>query len=215
MLYVRDFYEIAELLKEAALNEDCCHASYVSNVDDIMMLLSEINSLTDATPEYLNINSSDDNCEYYSLSLDYYDDELTYSIAPAIDMETEEFYPDYGLCLVDECIPDNFEHDYKAYGQYGKNYQSPIRVYWGEEPQSENEDEDCKKCTYDCDAPCCKKNNQTEEKTKVDTDDEGKVCGFTKTWKDGNSFFTYSFHSSNEKDVIDLIKKFKIDINQF
>ena len=42
------------------------------------------------------------------------------------------------------------------------------------------------------------------------TDDEGKVMGFTKSWKDKNSSFTYSFHSTDEDDVLELMKKFQI-----
>lgn len=221
MLYLESFEELIEVLKEGVLDEDCYHASYISDANGITALLSEINRTTNIIPDYIDFTNFG-GCKYYNFSLDYVDGELIYSISPAWDEENKKFYSDYGLCLIDdECVPPYFEEEYKKYGQFNEHYESPIRVIWGEEPEEDFElDIDCKKCTYDCDAPCCKKNetkispsSKVEEKTKIDTDDKGKVYGFTKTWKDNNSFFTYSYHSSNEKDVIDLIKKFRIDIN--
>lgn len=217
MLYLESFGELVELLKEGALDESCHHASYVSTAEDITALLSEVNRFTNMIPDYIDFTNFD-GCEYYNLSFDYEDGEFRYSISPALDEETDEFYPDYGLCLVDECVPSYFEEEYKEYGQFNDNYESPIRVCWGEEPEEDYEDDpDCEKCTYKCDAPCCKKNEpktssspKVEEKTKVDTDDNGKVWGFTKSWKDNNSHFTYSYHSIDEDDVLELMKKFNI-----
>ena len=207
MLYIDSFIELVDILKEGAFEEDCKHASYVSNADDITALLEEINEHTKAKPEFVDFNNlRGEGYDYYTLSFDYEDGELRYSITPALD-EDGKFYSDFGLCLVDECVPENFEDDYREDCDFIRGYESPIRIYWGEEPKDED---DCEKCTYNCDAPCCTKTN-TEEKTKVDTDDKGKVRGFTKTWKDKNSYFTYSYHNTDENDVLDLMKRFKID----
>jgi len=216
MLYLESFSELIEVLREGTLDEDCHHASYISNANDIMALLSEVNRYTNIIPDYIDFTNFD-GCEYYNFSFDYEDGEFRYSISPAIDEETDEFYPDYGLCLVDECVPSSFEKDYKEYGQYNKNYESPVRVCWGEEPEEEpikenRKDSDCNKCTYNCDAPCCEKNKtKVELKTKIDTDDNGKVWGFTKSWKDNNSHFLYSYHSTDEEDVLNIMKRFDID----
>ena len=211
MLYLESFDELLDILKVAASEEECKHASYISSADDITMLLEVVNKKTDAVPEFINFNNFiDEGCEYYTFSFDYdeYDD-LSYSITPAID-ENGRFYPDFGLCLVDECVSEDFEKDYKKGLCFNDNYESPIRVCWGEEPQEDDEEDlDCKKCTYNCDAPCCQK-NETKVNTKIDTDDDGKVCGFTKSWEDDNSFFMYSYHSVDEDNVLDLMKKFQI-----
>lgn len=213
MLYLESFDKLLDVLKVAASEEDCKHASYISNTNDIAMLMETINKNTNAIPEFINFNNFiGEECNYYSLSLDYGEGELKYSITPAID-EKGKFYPDFGLCLVDECVPDAFETDYKRGYSFNENYESPIRIYWGEEPEEDDEDdEDCKRCTVNCDASCCKKNEigEAEEKTRIDTDDKGRVQGFTKSWKDKNSFFKYSYYSTNEEDVLDFMRKFRI-----
>lgn len=207
MLYIKSFIELLDILKEGVREEECGHASYISRPSDISMLLETVNKNTSITPEFIDFNNFiGEGSNYYTFSFDYLDGELTYSISPAID-EEGHFYTDFGLCLVDECVPKIFEEEYKEESDLVDDYESPIRICWGEEPE-EDEDEDCKKCEYECDAPCCKMN--LEQKTKVDTDDNGKLLGFSKQWKDKNSFFTYSFHSTNEEDVLDLMKKFKI-----
>ena len=214
MLYLKSFDELLGILKVAASEEDCKHASYVSSVDDITALLEVVNKKTDAVPEFVNFNNFiDEGCEYYTFSFDYdKDNELSYSITPAID-KNGKFYPDFGLCLVDECVSENFEADYKKGNRFNDNYEKPIRIHWGEEPE---EDIDCKKCTYNYTAPCCTKNKKgdAEEKVQIDTNNSGKVQGFTKTWKDKNSFFKYSYYSTDEDSVLDLMRKLKIDHNE-
>lgn len=211
MLCLERFDELVELLLTGVKDEMCGHVSYIADAYNISQLLSAVNKNTDAIPHYIDFNNFD-GCEYYSFSFDYDDNELTYSIAPALDEESDEFYPDYGLCLVDECVPKSFEDDYKKFGKFNNYYESPVRICWEKELEENFEDDaDCVKCTYDCDAPCYTKNNKAEVKTKVDTDDNGKVQGFTKSWKDKNSSFTYSYYSSDEDDVLELMKKFKID----
>ena len=210
MLYIDSFDELVDILKECAFEEECGHAFYIADAEKITLLLNSLTKLTNAKLEFIDFNNFlGEGCEYYNLSLDYDEGDLRYSVSPAVD-EDGDLYPDYGLCLVDECVYEDFEEDYKAISIYNEDFESPIRVCWGEEPEEdEEEDKDCKKCTYNCDAPCCNKNN-VEEKTKIDTDNKGKVCGFTKSWSDKNSFFIYSFRSSNEDDVLDLMKHFKI-----
>lgn len=213
MLYLKSFDELLGILKVAAYEEDCKHASYVSSADNITMLLEVVNENTNAIPEFINFNNFiEEGSKYYTFSFDYdEDDVLSYSITPSID-ENGIFFPDFGFCLVDECVSKDFEADYKK-GSRFDDYEKPIRVYWGEEPEEDDEeDTDCKKCTYDCDAPCCKKNkvSKAEEKIQVNTDDNGKVQGFSKSWKDNNSFFKYSYYSTEENDVLDQMRRLKI-----
>ena len=208
MLYIDTFDELVEILKEGAFEEDTGHAFYVADPEQITLLLNSLTKLTNAKLEFIDFNNFlGEGCEYYNLSLDYYEGDLRYSVSPTFD-ENGELYSDYGLCLVDEYVYDEFEKDYHIASRFNDDYETPIRICWGEEPEEEL-DEDCSKCTYKCDAPCCKK-NEVEEKTEIDTDDDGKVNGFTKSWKDKNSFFIYSYHSANEKNVLDLMEKFKI-----
>ena len=216
MLYLESFDELLGVLKTAAYEEDCKHASYVSSTDDITMLLEVVNKNTNAIPEFINFNNlMGEGCEYYTFSFDYdEDEELSYSITPSVD-ENGRFFPDFGFCLIDECVPKDFERDYKK-GSLFDDYEKPIRVYWGEEPKEDDKiDTDCKKCTYDCNAPCCSKNkmNEAEEKIQIDTDDNGKVRGFSKSWKDKNSFFKYSYYSTKEDDILNQMKK--LNINRF
>ena len=197
MLYLKTFQELVDILKEGAFEEECGHSSYISNANDITMLLEKVNELTKAKPEFIDFNNFyGEGHDYYSFSFDYEDGELRYSISPATD-EDGEFYSDFGLCLVDECVPDNFEEEYREDSDFIKDFESPIRICWGEEPKEEK--------TF-----CCEKVGNTEVKTKVDTNDNGKVMGFTKSWKDSNSYFTYSYHSTDEDDVLKLMKEFKI-----
>jgi len=199
MLYLKTFQELVDILKEGAFEEECGHASYISNAEDITMLLEKVNELTKAKPEFIDFNNFvDEGYEYYTLSLDYEDGELSYSITPATD-ENDKFYTDFGLCLVDECVSERFEEEYREDSDFMRGFESPIRICWGEEPEEKGKESCCKLIDGD-----------TEIKTKVDTDDDGKVKGFTKSWKDKNSYFTYSYHSSDEDDVLNLMKQFKI-----
>lgn len=210
MLYLDSFDELVSVLKECAFEEDSGHAVYISEPEKITQVLASTTKLLpNARPEFINFNNFlCEGCEYYTFTIDCSDGDLRYSICPTFD-EYGELYPDYGLCLVDECVYDEFEEEYKFVSRHDY-YEDPIRISWGEEPEEDdNEDEDCKKCTYKCDAPCCKK-NETKVNTKIDTDDDGKVCGFTKSWEDDNSFFMYSYHSADEDNVLDLMKKFQI-----
>ena len=203
MIHVESFEEILEILLQNVADEGCGHASYVSNEDDITELIRVVNASSDAVIDLINF----DNCSegYYVFELDYDgDDYLSYSIWPAHD-EDGLFYTNYGLCLVDECVPDEFEEDYDEYGSHDKDYIKPIRIkkFLDDEP-------DCENCDVE-DCPHNKPAIRTTESTKIDTDDDGSLTGFTKTWKNDHSYFSYTYHSTNEDDVLDLMNRFNIE----
>ena len=204
MLHVKSYDEILEILLQNVADEGSYHAVYVSDEEDIIELLTILNASTDAVPELINFNNNDEK-NYYAFELDYYEDEdkhpLTYSIWPARG-EKGTFYPNYGLCLVDANVPKNFEKDYDEYSDRDEFYIKPVRV------KKDFEDDEC----ANCDVNECpnKPSIKTSEETRIDTNDNGKLTGFKKSWTKNNSHFTYSFHSTNEDDVISVMKKFGI-----
>lgn len=70
----------------------------------------------------------------------------------------------------------------------------------------------------ECDGNCaccqCTENNNHEEITRVATDENGKLRGFEKSWEtheDGLTYkSTYSFYSSNENMLKDMLNNFNI-----
>ena len=201
MLKVDSYDEILEILLQNIADEGCGHASYISNEDDITELLKLVNIATNAEPELINFDNS---CEgYFVFELDYADDDfITYSIWPAAD-EEGIYNSNYGLCMVDECVPSEFEHDYDKYSKDDKDYIKPVRI------RKTFGDLDCDSCKVN-NCPNKKNSIKTSESTKIDTNDDGSLSGFTKTWKNNNSYFSYTFHSTNENDVLDLMDKFQI-----
>ena len=167
MLYIDSFDELLSILRECAFEEDLGHAFYIADAEKITQLLGSVSKIIpNARPEFIDFNNFlGEGCEYYTFAIDCYDGDLSYSISPSLD-EVGDLYPDYGLCLVDECVYEEFEDEYKLVSKFNDDYESPIRICWGEEPKEEDDDEDCNKCTYNCDAPCCKRNKAKEE-TKV------------------------------------------------
>ena len=125
------------------------------------------------------------------------DDCLSYSIWPAKD-ENGTFNRNYGLCLVDKNVPKNFEKEYDEYSKDDADYIKPVRIQFTSEDEEQS---------------CSDKDLTTgiSESVRVDTNDDGSISGFTKSWKDKNSYFTYSYHSTNEKDILRLMDKFKIN----
>lgn len=205
MLEVNDFSEIFEILLRNVANEECGHASYVANEEYITELLKVVNISSDAEPDLINFNNN--SFTEYVFELDYDEDEgLFYSIWPAVD-EHEMYYPNYGLCLVDADVSKDFEREYSRLSDHDKDYIKPIRVAIISEDDGEVDCDDCD--AIDC--PNKKNSLSTSESVKIDTDDEGRVSGFTKKWKNDHSFFTYTYHSTNEDDVLDAMEKFGIN----
>ena len=175
---------------------------WYTNTDGETYLSSRVESAVFGENERISISYHYDHEDYIGYTEYSYDEQGEHRVCVS-DYDTNGTLTEY-----DEYVYDEFEKDYHIASRFNDDYETPIRICWGEEPEEEL-DEDCSKCTYKCDAPCCKK-NEVEEKTEIDTDDDGKVNGFTKSWKDKNSFFIYSYHSANEKNVLDLMEKFKI-----
>ena len=185
MLIIKDACDIYKKLIDYALDKKYCgHSTYVSNADNITDALRYINLYTDAEPGLIEFDNSGN--DYYMFELYYDEDILSYSICPACDSDGV-FYGNYGLCLIDYNIPDNFESDYSENSAFDNDYVEPVRV---------KIKKDEKEITSDL---------------KIDTLDDGTVSGFTKTWKNNNSYFSYTYHSTNEDDVLSLMKDLKFD----
>ena len=194
MIKVDTYSEILEILLRNVGDETCGHVSFVSDADTITDLLREVNLFTNAEPDLINFDNSGD--DFYVFEFDYYDVDnyLSYSIWPAQD-EDGIFNTNYGLCLVDKVVPKNFEKDYAEYGAKDKDYIKPIRVSFSFKDTEDKSKEEKKPIL------------NSAESTKIDKNDDGSVSGFTKSWKNNNSHFTYSFHSTDEKSVLELMEK--------
>ena len=184
MLIFKEVYDIYKKLIDYALDDKYCkHSTYVADADNITDALRYINLYTDAEPGLVEFDNSGN--DYYMFELYYDEDVLSYSICPACDSDGM-FYGNFGLCLVDNDVPDNFESDYAENSIVDKDYVEPVRVI-------------------------IKNEKNVMSDIKIDKSDDGKVSGFTKTWKNNNSYFSYTYHSTNEKDVLDLMKNLKFD----
>ena len=206
MLHVKSYEEILEILLQNVADEGSHHVAYVSNEEDITELLTILNASTDAVPELVNFDNNGEK-NYFVLELDYNEDDkysLTYSIWPARD-EKGIFYPNYGLCLVDANVPEKFEKDYNRYADRDEFYIGPLRI------SRDNKKPIVNSSCVNCNNKCSDKTSiKTSEQTRIDTDNKGKLTGFKKSWTKNNSHFTYSFHSTNEDNVVELMKRFGI-----
>ena len=181
MINVKDYYDIYKLLMKNVMNEEYKHSSYVSNGDDITNVLRFVNIYTSAEPDLIEFDNYDK--RYYVLELYNEDDKISYSICPACD-ENESFYTNYGLCLVDEKVPDNFEVDYNEYGSHDKSYIEPVRVSMKKIDES--------------------------VKVHIDRKKDGSIFGFTKVFNDGNTYYSYSYHNLDEDAVLDVMNDLNI-----
>ena len=184
MLILKDDYDIYKKLIDYALDDKYCgHSTYVSDADNVTEALRYVNLYTDAEPGLIEFDNSGN--DYYMFELYYDENVLSYSICPACD-DDGVFYGNFGLCLVDNNIPDNFESDYSDNSLFDKDYVEPERVIVKDEEEISSD-------------------------IKINTLDDGTVSGFTKTWKNKDSYFSYTYHSTNENDVLDLMKNLKFN----
>ena len=201
MMRIDDLDEFVSILINEVTKSECGHVSYVANEGHITKLLAAINMYSDITPELINFNNNDPGEYVFELDCD---EDITYSIWPAAG-EDGIYYPNYGLCFVSKNISNKFENDYDKYADHDDYYIKPIRVYI-----LEDEDEDCDNCDVS-DCPNRNNNLSSSESVRIDTDDNGNISGFTKKWTNDHSFFSYTYHSTNEDDVLDVMNKFGIN----
>lgn len=209
MLNVSGFDELLEILLQTITDINSGHVSYVADQNKISILLGVVNITTDAEPDLINFNNNED-CEYV-FELDLVDDYFTYSIWPAAD-EKGKYYPNYGLCLVDKEVSKKFEKDYEEFAEHDIDYIVPIRISVDLEIENTNECANCK-------SKDCPNKNKTVTNTtptvantvRIHSDDDGNITGFTKRWQDDNSFFSYTYHSSNKNDVLKAMDKLGIN----
>lgn len=190
MIYVSDLEEVMDIMLDAIEDEDS--VNFVADQDVVRTLMQIFCFNTDITPDLIQFDSEED--DYYYFSLDRSDEEeITFSIYNAIG-EDGEFIGMAGLLLVDEDVPEEFEEEVSEW-----NIGNPIRVVF--------ESEDDEDCDGDCD------NCPHEDGLTVLTDDDDNIHGFHKEWKneeDGvKSYYFFSFHSSDEDTVLDMLRKFR------
>ena len=188
---MRDFFQMDDAIEEGTV-------SFITNSEGIHEML-DIISETTIKPDMINFNSSSDS--YYYICLDYDDDDemITYSICEAC--ESGHFFGMQGTVYSDYCVPEKYYEDVKN-NKYIKK--SPIRITF---------DSECD-CDGDCEN-CCYLDNSKEE-TRIDADENtGKILGFNKSWDESEEgirhSYSFSFHSSDEKSVKEMMKRFGIE----
>lgn len=194
MLKIDSYEELLDIMIDNAIEDDT--VSFITNTDRIHEMLNIISETT-IKPDMIVFNSSSDN--YYYLCLDYDEDEenLTYSICEAC--ESGHFFGMQGIVYSDNCVPEEYYIDVKN-NKYIK--ESPIRITFDDE------------CDGDCENCCCLENSK--EETRIDADENtGKILGFNKSWDESEEgirhSYSFSFHSSDEKSVKEMMKRFGIE----
>lgn len=193
MLKIDGYEELLNIMMDDAIEEGT--VSFITNSEGIHEML-DIISETTIKPDMINFNSSSDS--YYYICLDYDDDDemITYSICEAC--ESGHFFGMQGTVYSDYCVPEKYYEDV-AVNKYINR--EPIRIGFDEEC-----DGDCENCQL----------ANSEEMTRIDADkNTGRVLGFNKNWiESGDGIkhsYSFSFHSSDEKYVKEVMKTFGIE----
>lgn len=194
MLKIDSYEELLEIMIEDTIEEGT--VSFITNTEGIHEMLNAISETT-IKPDLIDFNSSSDN--YYYICLDFDDDSesITYSICEAC--ESGHFFGMQGVVYSDSCIPEKYYSDVSD-NKYIK--EDPIRVGFLDD------------CDGDCENCCCLDNSK--EETRIDADENtGKILGFNKSWDESGDgikhSYTFSFHSSDENSVKEMMKRFGIE----
>ena len=174
MIYVNNMYELYDILTD--FDEDSTSRSFVGNETEVMGLLSKCNEFSSFLPDTIQFNSEDE--DYYVFSLDKIDDEVFYTILPAINENTGKFYGCKGDLFVSTTVPDEFEKDANSYVYIKSDSITRISI------KSKENDSD--------------KNNIFTVKSD---------CGITQSWSDGDSYYSRSYFSSDAKNLENIAKE--------
>ena len=193
MLKIDSYEELLEIMIEDTIEEGT--VSFITNTEGIHEMLNAI-SETIIKPDIINFNSASDNYYYICLDCDDDDEIITYSICEGI--ENGHFFGMQGTVYTDPCVPEKYYEDVAA-NKYIKN--EPIKIEFVDECNG-----DCEHCQL----------ADSEEMTRIDADENtGKVLGFNKNWVESGDgikhSYSFSFHSSDEGYVKEIMKKFGIE----
>lgn len=176
------------------MSEDI-NSEFIGFYEDVNELMVELLKCDDVYPESIEL------CPEY---INGYDKEYTLTLCEGGELWVEPTWAN-GMYLYDETdvlyIADDCNNskilekiDYSHAYEVGYNF----------------EDE----CDGDCENCHLGEPDRHEVITRVTTDDDGRLRGFEKSWKtkeDGMTYHsTYSFYSSNQKMLKDMLDNFKI-----
>lgn len=193
MLKIDSYEELLNIMIEDAIEEGT--VSFITDTNGICEMLDLISETT-LKPDMINFNNSCDNYYYICFDCDDDNEMITYSICEGCN--NDHFFGMQGVVYTDSCIPKKYYEDVKS-NKYIKD--DPIKVEFLDDC-----DGDCENCSI----------ADSNETTRIDADeDTGKILGFNKNWiESGNGIrhsYSFSFHSSNEGSVKEMMKKFGIE----
>ena len=195
---IEDLGEVACAMYDSIVDDKLNDVMFVGYYEDVVFIIKELLMFDDILPYDIELEPVETGCydkEYY-LTLD---EELNIWCSKAYDSEYEGYSyietdrlfiaDDYNSAILKEigCDKDSmYEVSYDTFG-----------------------DEEC-----DGNCACCQCNDNHEEITRVATDDNGNIRGFEKSWEtheDGLHYkSTYSFYSSNEDMLKNMLENFSI-----
>lgn len=190
-MYVENLDEVLSFMIESLNDYEEVH--YVADANTTILLLGEIATSTDFIPESITFDSDSEDMYYYTTLSKDEEGNVSYLVYEAID-EYNEFYGMLGLILVDEDIPECFEKDVINISHITN---SPVRVHFGSD------------CDGHCD--CCEYNKSDDRNVEIDLDEEtDQLLGFNIDWNEYGNSYSFSYHSSDEDAVLDMMEMFNI-----
>ena len=189
-IIIEDIFDIAEMMYGNAI--DGLHTTFVGFYEDAIALVKDLATFEDISFETIEINPYYDYDKEYYVTLDAED--MTLTAERAYCNEVYLIHEADVLLVADDCNSKILERiDYDTVFEVGY--------------EDDECDGDCENCHLD-------EPDRHEVVTRVATDESGKLRGFEKSWEtkeDGMTYHsTYSFFSSNEKMLRDMLDNFKI-----
>lgn len=197
-LVIEDLSEIAELMYCSIINCENKDVMFVGFYEDAITVLKNLFMIDEPIPYYIDIKDADwDNYdkEYY-VTLD---SNMNVWCKKAYDYDNKRYLITETNCLfvADDCNSAILK-------KIGCDEDDMYEVTY-------DLDDECE-CNGKCE--CCNCNDDHEVITRVATDEDGKLRGFEKSWEtheDGLHYkTTYSFYSSNQNMLKDMLDNFDI-----
>ena len=197
-LVINDLSEIAEVMYLDITKGGYNDTMFVGCYEDAVTVLKHLFMFDDIFPYHIEIEPYE--WDYYDR--EYYislDNDLNVWCNKAYDFKYERYlYSETGcLYIADDCNSVILK-------EIGCDEDDMYEVTY-------DLDEECE-CDGNCE--CCNCNDDHEVITRVATDEDGKLRGFEKSWEtheDGLHYkTTYSFYSSNQNMLKDMLDNFDI-----
>lgn len=199
---IDDLSEIAYMMYNAIIEDDFEDVMFVGMYDDAIAVLKTLSQFDETNLYYIDIAPE---------GFNKYNKEYFITLKDNMDIWCEKGYDiDNNCYLIDstEClfIADDCNSTILKTIECDKN--NIYEVGYNLEEECEGNCEECH-----CDEEM--NDNRHEAITRVATDEDGKLRGFEKSWEtheDGLHYHsTYSFYSSNEDMLKDMLSNFNIE----